>query len=145
MSPPAVSEDEQLLEIVHGARGIYLTVLQSALSTRDTTGACFYACILLQQSLARFAQAQTVIRGGGDGDAGYFDGTAWRGHYWLELTTAHRGTWVVDITADQFGGPPVVVLPLPASRDRYRAVNQADTDAHVAEFLAQLEADRAAR
>ncbi len=139
--PAPLDEDAQLLEVVHGVRGVYLDMLQHALSTRNTAGSCFYACVLLQQALERFSCAQPVIRGGGDGVAGYFDGTAWQGHYWLELTTPHRGVWVVDITADQFGASSVVVLPLAASRDRYRAGDQAETDEQVADFLAQMKAD----
>ncbi len=135
----SASPDEQLLELIHGTRAVYLRVLDEALATRDTTGSCLYACILLKQTLTRFAQVPVVIRGGGDGVSGYFDGSAWRGHYWLEVTSRHRGAWVVDITADQFGGPGVVVLPLPASLERYRPEDQAEVDAQVEGFMAELQ------
>ena len=43
---------------------------------------------------------------------GYFDGSGWRGHAWVIV-----GQRIVDVTADQFGDPPVVVTS--ASDARY--------------------------
>lgn len=140
----SASPDEQLLELIHGTRAVYLRALEEALTTRDTTGSCLYACVLLKQALVRFVQVPVAIRGGGDGVSGYFDGSAWHGHYWLEVTTPHRGVWVVDITADQFGGPAVVVLPLSSSRARYRPEAQQETDAQVADFVEELGSSRPA-
>ncbi|GGC92336.1 hypothetical protein [Chelatococcus reniformis] len=50
------------------------------------------------------------------GPYGFHDGRAWQAHAWLVA-----GAWIVDVTADQFGAPPVIV----AARDdpRYGAGN----------------------
>jgi hypothetical protein len=38
------------------------------------------------------------------GPYGFFSGVRWEGHTWVEY-----GNWIIDITADQFGGAPVIV------------------------------------
>ncbi len=142
---PEPDADELVLRIVHDVRALHLELLRRAVGVRETAGSCFHACILLQQTLERFTRCKATVRGGGpQTNTGYFDGEAWRGHYWVELSTA-RGPCVVDVTADQFGAIPVVVLPLQASLGRYRPDEQLAVDDQVAEFLADMEEDRAAR
>lgn len=46
------------------------------------------------------------------GPFGFHTGARWESHAWVEV-----GGWIVDITADQFGAPPVVVVP--ATDPRY--------------------------
>lgn len=59
----------------------------------------------------------------GAGDCGYLHGEAWRGHAWV--VTGNR---IVDITADQFGQPPVAMTT--ADDRRYRAgADRADPEA----------------
>ncbi|ONC41442.1 hypothetical protein AQ914_18625 [Burkholderia pseudomallei] len=87
-----------------------------------TSGTCLHAAILLQQSLEQFAACGAVVRGGdGAGDGGALDAMGtWHGHYWVEGESEDGCPFVADITADQFGWPPVVVLPLEAARERYQ-------------------------
>ncbi|MGA4124436.1 hypothetical protein ACI2VB_26220 [Ralstonia nicotianae] len=107
-------------EICAGMRDVFERVL--TLSKIDgTSGTCLHASILLQQSLDRFAACETVVRGGnGIGDGGARDTNgAWHGHYWVEGTTSDGHPFLADITADQFGWPSIVVLPLAIARERY--------------------------
>lgn len=137
--------DAELMRLIYDARQLHVALLNRAVGLRSTTGSCFYACILLKTSLEHFTSFGAVVRGGGlANNTGYFDGREWLGHYWLEAST-ERGPLVVDLTADQFGAEPVVILPLAASAGRYRPDEQRIVDAQVAKFCAELEADRAAR
>jgi len=79
----------------------------------NPTGTCLYASFLLQRSLEKFADCVVKVRGGGQGDGGLIgaDGIC-HGHYWVEGRTFAGRSFVADITADQFGLKPVVVLPL---------------------------------
>ena len=58
------------------------------------------------------------------GDFGFYVGGRWESHAWVTCQD-----WIVDITADQFGAPPVIVTP--ATDPRYAANNldTADPDA----------------
>lgn len=60
----------------------------------------------------------------------------WNGHYWVEGKTPGGVGFVADITADQFGWPNAVVLPMYQARERYRAGD----DEIVAEAVDDLEA-----
>jgi len=94
-----------------------------------SAGACLHAAVWLASSLNRFSMARAVVCGGGDGIAGARDvhGTL-RGHYWI-VATLHDGTVVIiDITADQFGHPPVRVIDLSESHHLYVAGEQAIVD-----------------
>jgi hypothetical protein len=90
--------------------------------------------------------ASACVRGGdGDKDGGLKDAAGnLRGHYWVEGTAANGDTFIADITADQFGYPPVVVLSLEEGRSLYVSGDQAVVDAHVAAEEEQI-ALRAAR
>lgn len=106
-------------------------------------GACLHASLLLCFTLDKFKIAATEIRGG-DGDlhegALGTDGH-WYGHYWVEATTADQATFVVDITADQFGHAAIYVEPLTASKARYRPGRQDAVD-RAAVALAETFGDR---
>lgn len=46
-------------------------------------------------------------------DEGYFHDDRWHGHAWVECSG-----WIVDISADQFGCPPVSIEPIDAPHYR---------------------------
>lgn len=137
MTAPHPAEDlpRKLLAVVRDTREVYMRLLESALGAQQTEGACFYACVLLQTTLNRFSDYRAMVRGG-DGllDGGYTDFEGRRhGHYWVEARDADQHAWVLDITADQFGGPAVTVVPLEYSTPRYLPGDQATVDAHLRE------------
>lgn len=141
MNQPGISVDpmqpgEELLELVRNTRELYEQILAQSIDTRETAGTCFYACVLLYTAIRKFTPFSVTVRGGdGIRDGGYLDFSGRRhGHYWLEVVQPDGAqAWVVDLTADQFGGPPVTVLPLQFSRPRYVPGDQATVDAHVLE------------
>jgi hypothetical protein len=76
---------------------------------------------------------------GGDGceDGGYFDANGnGHGHYWLEVSTEHE-SFIVDLTADQFGDAPVIVAPAEGNW-RYRNGNQQLIDAHFHDIAMEI-------
>jgi len=116
-----MSHLQSVEDLSSSIRGIFERVL-AVEKIAGTAGTCLYGSILLQQALDRFADCETVVRGGdGAGDGGAQDRTgAWHGHYWVEGRTKDGKPFLADITADQFGWPPVVVLPLEEGRERYQ-------------------------
>jgi hypothetical protein len=132
-----------LTEVVVSGRRIHETVLATALGSTNTEGSCFYACLLLRESINRFTWFRAIVRGGDGVTAGFRDRTGTlRAHYWLEAEpdpehleaceTAEVLT--VDITGDQFGAPPVVMVPVSASSAQYIPGDQAEVDEHVRLF-----------
>jgi len=111
-------------------------LLARSIGTESTIGACFYACILLCEVVNRFTTFSAIVRGGdGQGDGGFVDSMGqWHGHYWVEATSSPGLGWVLDITADQFGGLPVVVQPLKDARHQYTPGDQATVNEHLNEF-----------
>ena len=103
-------------------------------------GSCLHAAVLAAWLWNRFHGRGARVRGG-DGDLGMgaldADG-AWRGHYWMEVF--HKeGRFVVDITADQFGHPPVrVLLHSEVAGRQYRAGRQGLVDAAVLDLAESL-------
>lgn len=77
-----------------------------------SAGSCLHAAVLLVEILHRFALAKACVRGGnGALGLGAMDVQGrWQGHYWVEAVLDGQRQFVVDITADQFGYPPVRVL-----------------------------------
>lgn len=135
---------ESVYALTYQARELHERLLQVSLGHEQTAGTCFYASVLLATSLRRFSDCTAVTLRGGDGcgDGGYQDAQgAWHGHYWVEAETA-AGTLVLDVTADQFGGPPVTIL-LRSEAVHYVPGNQATTDDQVANALAEIELDQA--
>lgn len=122
-------------EIVGMVRRIHVDMLRSAVGTTQTKGSCAYAAYLLTATLRQFGDCRSVIVRGGDGEDGGFtskDGMC-HGHYWVEADAA-AGTFVLDITADQFGHEPVVILPL-AEAVQYRSGCQSTVDEHMQTLL----------
>lgn len=116
--------------------------LHSAISTRDTTGTCLYGSILVKTAVEQwFKDFTAVIRGGSPDESpglGCFDGRLWRGHYWVELQRDGVPVWVVDITADQFGFPPVRILPFPDAMQNYNAGDQRHVDEAVEDEMSRI-------
>jgi len=122
-----------------------IRLLESATGRKEAEGACLYASILLSQTLNRFTPHRAQVRGGGPPLAGGFlDRTGQlRGHYWVEVATsteagAGPASFIVDITADQFGEEPVLILPVDIAREHYIAGDQSRIDMHVAEEMAEI-------
>lgn len=102
-------------------RDMFERMLKDSIGTRETTGACLHAAILLALLLSKFAGAPSRVCGGGppmDGGLMGKDGVL-QGHYWVEGHCASGESFVADITADQFGYAPVVVLDGAAAKTLY--------------------------
>lgn len=127
---------KRIEELVGMVRRIHVDMLRSAVGTTQTKGSCAYAAYLLAATLRQFGDCRSVKVRGGDGEDGGFttaDG-ACHGHYWVEADAA-AGTLVLDITADQFGHEPVLMLPL-AEAVQYRSGCQSTVDEHMLTLLA---------
>lgn len=76
---------------------------------------CGRSSLFLERALRDGGIDASVCRGvPQDGlELGFFDGASWRAHSWVEAEGR-----IIDITADQFGAPPVVILPRPERRYR---------------------------
>ena len=94
---------------------------------------------MLKTSIEKFLGLKAQIQGGGPpDDGGYLDGSGvLHGHYWLLATEPSGTAWVVDITADQFGGPEVEVVPAEKAQ-RYRPGDQSVVDAAMAEMAEEI-------
>lgn len=105
-----------------------------------TSGTCLHASLLLAFLITRFSPRQIWVRGGSDGfGRGCLDANGvWRGHYWLEAAIADHEIVVLDITADQFGHPPVRVLDAGAARRCYSPGPQMMVDEAAQELADQL-------
>lgn len=111
---------------------------QDALGQPISAGSCLQASLVFILLMRRFGGGSARIRGGAPPTAGCLDrsGTL-RGHYWVEVLTAEGTTFVVDVTADQFGYEPVVVLPLPESLQLYRPGPQDEVEEAFGKAVAQ--------
>lgn len=118
-------------KLVSDARGMFVRLLETSLSHSNTKGTCLYAVILCSTLINRFTEHTAKIRGGdGVNDGGLFIGPAGHGHYWVEIDVC--GTpYVVDITADQFGLPPVIIAEYSSLPARYVPGAQETVDSHV--------------
>lgn len=126
---------EIIRELSTDTRDMFARMLEDSIGTSQTSGACLHAAILLSTLLTKFARAPSHVCGGGppmDGGLKGPDGVL-RGHYWVEGHCATGEHFVADITADQFGYAPVVVLDGAAAADLYFRGNQALIAEHVAE------------
>lgn len=136
MQPDVLGPDT--LDLVHKTRSLFEHLLSQATGQTATRGSCLYAAVLLQETLQKFSEFDAFVRGGGPGEregCGYHDGTCWQGHYWVELQKDGAAVAVVDITADQFGGPKVQVMPWEFAVYRYCAGAQVHVDEAAAEVL----------
>lgn len=138
----SVSTQGELYTFAQDCRKLFLAVLAESIGHGAVAGSCLYAAVLVAFTAHRFLPLRTVVRGGdGEGDGGYkAPGGALKGHYWVEAWTPHGAErWVVDITADQFGGEACVVIPLEQSREQYIPGDQATVNQHlVSEGYPQL-------
>lgn len=144
MKPVAVDTLSQvtetdLFEHARQSRRLFERLLQQSTGSRNTKGACAFACIMLKTSIEKFLGLKAQIQGGGPpDDGGYLDGSGvLRGHYWVVATESSGTTWVMDITADQFGDPEVVVVPAEKA-PRYRPGDQSVVDAGMAEMAEEI-------
>lgn len=120
-------------------RGLEPGLDQASGGQAISAGACLHASILLAVMLQRFGPWHVEIRGGGDGCAGARDTRGvLRGHYWAVAFDPSGESFVVDITADQFGYAPVEVIPSAQAAGRYVAGPQEDVDRVVAEEASAL-------
>ncbi len=78
-------------------------------------GTCGRSSLFLCQVLRNNGlDAKFVAGTPSEGSQGYWTDGNWHGHAWAEVDG-----WIVDVTADQFGAPPVEVVPVGVPR--YRA------------------------
>lgn len=89
----------------HAAAGSPPTIMSSS--------TCGRSSLFLQRVLQEDHGVEAIWRNGTPrfspdspelGPFGFFGGTSWESHAWVEV-----GQWIIDITGDQFGMPPVVV------------------------------------
>lgn len=142
MTLPVGTWDE-LAELIQGSRDIHERLLRAS-EIEETAGTCLYASFVLRMALEKFGRCRATIRGGDGGDDGGavdVHGTL-RGHYWVEGTTPEGIAFVADVTADQFGHPPVYFERADASRTRYIPGDDTVVSEAVAD-LAQSIADTA--
>jgi hypothetical protein len=125
-----VEEIDELLDLARLARrSLEPGLPRSASSAPNSAGACLHACLVIVVLLKQFGRGVPLIRGGADG-AGAKDTLGnWCGHYWTVVRMPSGSEFVVDITADQFGYAPVVVMPLHEARESYRDGPQEEVDA----------------
>ncbi|WP_083100534.1 hypothetical protein [Pseudophaeobacter leonis] len=92
-----------------------------------STNTCQTSALFLVQFLAQRGVVAKIAQGDAPGKPeGYFDGWRWHGHAWVVLqdaaVDAGQGTgqstaldtalgWILDLTADQFGGPKTAIAP----------------------------------
>ncbi|WP_049096872.1 hypothetical protein [Burkholderia cepacia] len=116
MNPLSPIED-----VCQAMRAIFVGVMIAG-EISSTKGRCLQASIMLERALDQMTDGSAIVRGGdGASDGGACDVMGkWHGHYWVEGVTVDGQPFVADITADQFGWPEVVVLPLPFARRRYQ-------------------------
>ena len=131
-----------LHELAKEARTIFVGIIDASLRRQGTKGSCLYGAILLREMIANFGEGvvSVVIRGGdGRADGGFTDpaGRSY-GHYWVEVLNS-SGTYIVDITSDQFGGSPYLIVPLSDAGGAYVAGDQALVDTHVSGEIAEMQ------
>lgn len=123
---------DELKAVANVARLIFIAMLNDYESGTGTEGTCAFSTVLVKCMLENRTSFKVTQKGGdGQGDGGYFDAAGGHGHYWLEVDTP-VGAYVVDITADQFGADPVVVVP--ASSPQYIPGDQQLVDEQFIEF-----------
>ena len=136
ISPPPPAD---LLEVLEGIREVYVSGLRQHLGHQQTAGSCLYAAILLQTAVTHWLPHYRATIRGGDGhrQGGVFVEGQGHGHYWVEIGS-DASTWIADVSGDQFGLPPVQLLPASHAKQQYRAGDQSTVDAHVEELRAEM-------
>lgn len=140
ISPPDINGFDltEVATLVSDARGMFVRLLETSLSHTNTKGTCLYAVILCSTLINRFTEHTARIRGGdGINDGGIFIGPVGHGHYWVEIEVG--GTpCVIDITADQFGLPPLIFAEYSSLPARYEPGTQETVDSHVELEMASM-------
>ena len=126
--------DRELTNIVKHTREIFETMVLESLETHDMHGTCGIATLFLKYIIEKFTTFKCIARGGdGLSDSGYIDHQGTRhGHYWLEVETP-LNSYIVDITADQFGGERIVIESLDMNH-QYIVGCQHTIDQHMQEI-----------
>lgn len=127
---------DELQKVIKQSRISLEEILWNGLGTKETKGSCLYACKFTEVLLSNFCKDAVVYYRGGDGlgDGGYRDSNGvMQGHYWLEVHL-DQDKYVVDITADQFGADPIVIIPL-SEASQYILGDQSIIDDHVKDIL----------
>lgn len=121
----------ELIEIGKTIRESLNMCVDAAELETGVSGTCALACVLLETTISKWTGMPVVVRGGaGERNEGILClDNVWRGHYWVEVET-ESGPMVLDITADQFGMEPLVLIPL-AEASRYRAGDQEEVDEQI--------------
>lgn len=133
------SERALLFEIAASIREQFIGMLESSIKTKQTQGSCIYACALLKSAYAYFSDFQVLCRGGDGETSGFRDSSGGlHGHYWLAIKT-QTDTFIVDITADQFGYPAIIVEEEHSSL-AYVPGDQENIDEHFESVLQSLKA-----
>lgn len=123
-------------------RELFMVLLKDSLNSEQTVGSCLYAAFMCSTVLSKFTEAEITIRGGdGEGDGGLFVDGAARGHYWLEADI-QGDRYIVDITADQFGLPPVIVERVEVMAQLYIPGCQETVNEHVLEMMKDMAGDQ---
>lgn len=141
-SAPSCTQVNEIWDIIRSTRDIFIRILADSTGTTETGGSCLYACILLSDLINRFTKAQAKICGGGPPDQGGArapDGQM-HGHYWVQLDLQGH-VFVADITADQFGYEPMLLLPMAQAQLIYTPGDQRMTDETVKETREDIEKD----
>lgn len=117
-------------------------MLGHSIGSTTTKGTCLYAAFLCAQVIRKFSGFPTRIRGGdGELKKGINIQGACHGYYRTEVSV-NGYRYIVDITADQFGLPPVIVVDVVEDYLRYSPGLQAAVDAHVNDLRLELEKQR---
>lgn len=127
---------DELKAVANVARLIFMAILKDSGFGVKTEGSCAHSTFVLKAMLENHTNFKVTQKGGdGEGDGGYFDAAGGHGHYWTEVDTP-AGAYVVDITADQFGADPVVVVP--ATSPKYIPGDQQLVDEQFEEFTQSI-------
>lgn len=128
----------QLSAQVQQFREMFVEIVRLSLYGQSTSGTCLYAASVGARILNKFSPARVTVRGGdGAGDGGICVSGVWHGHYWMEAVIDDE-RYVVDVTGDQFGLPPVQILKIESSRTDYVPGCQATVESHVEGLFGQL-------
>ena len=122
---PAPDSLELLWEIANGSRRIHETMLNNALGSAETAGSCLFASVHLAMAVNKFSGWHARVKGG------HFNAPDGRvhGHYWVQAWL-NEASFILDITADQFGAATVQLLPESVAQN-YVADDDATIDRHL--------------
>lgn len=141
-----MNEDKlsEIKRLALSSRELFLELLQMSINIKDTKGACLYASVMCSLILNKFTDATVIVRGGdGESDGGLFVDGVGHGHYWLEADI-NGDLYIVDVTADQFGLPPIIVERIEVMSRIYVSGCQETVDEHFLELKTDITKESAA-